>query len=296
MAISRARRDNGAVNPGETFFATLAVVTLGDWIGVGVILVAAIAIILGTRRIVRTITAKTGIKDYEGNLVMRIVTTVVVIVAILYALSLLDIQIGPLLGALGIFTVVIAYALQPFLANLIGSITLHGSRPIKPGDQIESNGVQGTVIDVHPRATEILTFEGTTVHIPNSAIINNPLTNRTADFDRRSDIPFQVSFGSDLRASQRVVAKALRLVDGVSDTPRPEVLVQGFGESGIDMVARFWHPSEELTSQWVISEAAITIRQALEENNIVIPYPHRIMHQDPSPDSSNQENGPTELE
>lgn len=277
MAISLSRRNNGAVIPAHRLFPTFAAVTVANWIGVGVILVAAIAIILGTRRVVRTIISNTGMKEFEGNLIVRVVNTIVVIVATLYALSLLEIEIGPLLGALTIFAVVISYAFQPLVANLIASATLHASRPIKPGDQIESNGVLGTVIDVYPRATEILTFDGTTVHIPNSEIINNTLTNRTADFDRRSNMHFQVSFESNLRDAQQVVVKALRLLDGVSDTPRPEVLVQGFGDSGVNMVARFWHPSEELTSQWVISEAAITIHQSLNDNDIVIPYPHRML-------------------
>lgn len=258
-----------------TFVAPIAVVTLRDWVAAGLVLVGAIAIVLLVRQGMHMIRARTDVQEYVEHLVTRIVTTVVVIVAVLYALQILEVEIGPLLGGLTIFAVIIAYSLQPVLGNLIGSITLHGSRPIKPGDQIVTNGVEGTVIDIAPRATEILTFDGVTVHIPNVDVLGNVLTNRTADYERRTTIDFSVAFDADLRKVQHVVETAVRTLEGVSEIPRAEVLVDHFDQSGVAMKARFWHPSEELFSRWLQSEASIAIQEALRSENIEISFPHR---------------------
>lgn len=253
----------------------LGVVTLRDWIAAALVLIGAIALVLVVRKGMRVLRSRTDVQEYVEHLVTRIVTVVVVIVAVLYALQILEVEIGPLLGGLTIFAVIIAYALQPVIGNLIGSITLHGSRPIKPGDQIVTNGVEGTVIDIHPRATEILTFDGVTVHVPNSDVLGSVLTNRTADYERRSSITFSVDFDADLRKVQHVVETAIRNLEAISEIPRAEVLVDQFDQSGVTMVARFWHPSEELFSRWVQSEAAITIQEALRAEQISISFPHR---------------------
>jgi len=255
-------------------------VGLREWLIVGGIILGTIVLVLITRKVLRVLEQRAQVQEYVVNLIMRILTTVLVIVAVLYALKVLRIDIAPLLGGLTIFAVIIAYSLQPVLGNLIGAVTLHGSRPIKPGDQIDSNGIQGTVIDIHPRATEILTFDGVTVHVPNLDILSNPLTNRTADFERRTSLPFSVGFGHDLRATQHAVETAIRACDGVSDIPRADVLVEGFDESGVNLVARFWHGSDELFARWVISEVAIAIQASLTEAAIPLSYPNRNTHLD----------------
>lgn len=38
-----------------------------------------------------------------------------------------------------------------------------------------------------------------------------------------------------------MLIEAVRDADGVVDLPTPEVLVDGFGDSSIDFVVRFWH-------------------------------------------------------
>ena len=270
------------INLNQEVLATDSV-GLREWIIVGGIILGTIVVVLISRQVLKVLERRTSMQEYVVNLIMRILTTVVVIVAVLYALKVLRIDIAPLLGGLTIFAVIIAYSLQPVLGNLIGAVTLHGSRPIKPGDQIDSNGIEGTVIDIHPRATEILTFDGVTVHVPNLHILSQPLTNRTADFERRTTLPFSVGFGNDLRDTQRVVEEAIRACDGVSDIPRADVLVEGFDESGVNLVARFWHGSDELFARWVVSEVAIAIQAALTEASIPLSYPNRNTHLEGSP-------------
>jgi len=206
------------------------------------------------------------------------VGTVIMLVAFVYALRALEVNVGPILGALGLGGVVLALSLQHTLSNLVGSILLHARRPFRRGDQIHSNGTAGTVVDINGRAVVMLTFDGEMLHIPNLKVLEEPLVNQTAEDYRRTLLPFEVSYDADLRVTQRLVLDAIRNMDALEDAPPADVLVTGFNESGVGLVARIWHPSEELTARWAISEVAITIRETLAAADITIPYPQRVLH------------------
>lgn len=257
----------------------LAEVTIQDWIASGFIIVAAVAIIFGIRRLLTTIGDRFKLQEYVVEMIGRILTAIVVVVAILYVLNLLDVEVGPLIGGLGISGIIVAVALQPVFGNLMGSVLLHAGRPIRPGDQIDTNGISGTVVDISNRSVEILDFDGDTVFVPNLLVLDTPLKNRTADHIRRATLNFDVAYDTDLRSTQQALAKAIRNVDGVVAMPGAEVLVTAFGDSGINLTALFWHPSEQLSARWIVSEVAIAIRETLTEIGVEIPFPQRVLHE-----------------
>jgi len=262
---------------------TIAAVTLQSWIAAGGVIITAIVLLFGVQRVLDLIEARVTVQQFVLDMIGRVLRTIIIVVALLYVLNLLEVDIGPLIGGLGVSGIIVAVALQPVFGNMLGSVLLHAGRPIRPGDQIDTNGISGTVVDISNRSVEIVDFDGDTIYIPNLAVLDSPLKNRTADDIRRASIPFQVAYDTRLRDAQRLLVKAIRDVDGVIGIPGAEVLVLGFGESGVDMVARFWHPSEQLSARWIISEVAITIREVLRENNIEIPFPHRVVQTPPTP-------------
>lgn len=262
----------------------LADVTIYSWIGSAAIIAIATVAIVVLRRVLSTLISRSVIQANVGGIVRQIGAILIVLVAALYVMSLLEIEIGPLLGALGISGVIIGLSLQPVLGNFIGSVMLHSAQPVRVGDQILSNGIEGTVIEVTNREVELLTFDGVAAHLPNLQVLEKPLINLTHDEDRRTVIPFQVGYSADLRSVQQMVTKALRGVPGLNEMPSPEVLVHSFGESGMDLAAYVWHPSEQLIARWAISEAHITIREVLAEAGVEIPFPQRVVHRPTSTD------------
>lgn len=266
-----------------------AAVTIYSWIGAIAILVIAVAATLVLRRVLRTLVARKLVQDNVAGIIRQVGVVLISVLALLYAMSLLEVEIGPLLGALGISGVILGLSLQPVLGNFIGSVMLHGAQPIRVGDQINSNGVEGTVIEITNRQVEMLTFDGVAAHLPNLQVLENPLINLTHDEDRRTVIPFQVSYSADLRSVQQLVTRALREVPGLNEMPSPEVLVRSFGESGMDLAAYVWHPSEQLIARWAVSEAHIAIREILAEAGVEIPFPQRTIHQPPNPPHESDE-------
>lgn len=253
-------------------------IATSEWVSAAATLLIGVAVSFVITRSIHTAAKPLRMQEDLAKVISRIARALILVLALVLALEQLNVKVGPLIGALGIGGVLVALSLQPVLGNLVGSIMLQARRPIRKGDQIHSNGQSGTVIDINGRAVVLKTFDGEIVHLPNLKVLEEALVNQTSDEHRRTLIPFQVSYDTDLRATQRILVKKLRDLDALAGAPQADVLVTGFGESGIDMVARIWHFSEELTSRWAISESAITIRETLAEAGITIPFPQRVLH------------------
>lgn len=249
-----------------------------SWLTASVTMAVGVLIALVVGRAVRSAAKPLRLQREVAHVVARISRVLVLTIAVVIALNMLGVEVGPLIGALGIGGVLIAMSLQPVLGNLVGSVMLQAQRPIRVGDQIQSNGHSGTVIEINGRSVELLTFNGEILHLPNLRVLDEPLVNQTRDEYRRTLLPFQVSYDADLRMTQKLLTSELRNLPGLEGAPPADVLVTGFGDSGIDLVARIWHPSEELSSRWLISESAITIRETLDRHDIEIPFPQRVVH------------------
>ncbi len=253
-------------------------VTVGQLVGIGVILFVTLALFTILHRVQRVLVSRVMVRDYTADMIRRVLMGVITVLAAVYILGVLQVEVRPLLGGLGISGLIVAVALQPLFANFVGSILLHGTRAFRPGDEITTNGISGTVIDISHRAVEIRDFDGNSSYVPNMRVLDQNLVNLTADDPRRTLIGFQVSYDSDLRSAQRVLRRALGRVDGVASDPPVMVVVRGFADSGIDMEAEIWHPAEEALARRVVSEAAITIHETLRENEITIPFPQVVLH------------------
>lgn len=256
----------------------LSQIPTSDWINAIFTLVIGLAMAGILKRSIRIAAGPLRLQDDMARILTRVAVSLVMVITVIGVLAELNVELGPLVGALGIGSVLIAIALQPVLGNLVGSVMLDARRPIRRGDQIHSNGHAGTVVDINGRAVVVKTFTGEIVYLPNLKVLDEPLLNQTRDEYRRTDLGFRVSYDTDLRSAQKLLIGVLRSLPALELAPPAEILVTGFGKSGVTMEARFWHPSEELTARWVISEVAITIRETLAKENITIPLPQLVVH------------------
>ena len=111
-------------------------ITAWDWIHVGVILAVTALATQAARRAVMRAAAGGGHDRAWGRLLSRFLTYVIVVAGLVYSLVALRVQIGPLLGALGIGGIALAFALQDTLQNFVAGVLLQARRPIRRGDQV----------------------------------------------------------------------------------------------------------------------------------------------------------------
>ncbi len=263
--------------PEEELVEALQGLTAADWITAAVILAAAIAL----SRLVKAFTARLVERgDGAGRaarLVGRSFGGLVVVIGFVYALQVLGVRLAPLLGALGIGGLALAFAAQTILENVFASMLLQSRRPFRPGDQIATNEIEGTVEDVNFRTVVLRTYQGEKVLVPCSLVLNAPITNFTVKGTRRTTLEVGVAYGTDLATAQRVLLEALTSVDGVRSQPLPEAWVEQFGESSIDFALRWWHAPDIATLWRVRSAVAMAVKSALDGAGIEIPFPQRTL-------------------
>ena len=251
--------------------------TGGDWLRAGLIVLGAFVV----ATIVRRLTSRL-VDDDDGGpgiavFVGRVVAGLVVVGGVVYALNALGVRLAPLLGALGIGGLALAFAAQQILANLFASILLQARRPFRRGDQITTGEIEGTVEDVNLRAVVLRTYDGERVYVPCAQVLDNAIVNHTARGYRRTTVEVGVSYGADLDATRAALLAAVAELDDVRERPPVEVWVEQFGESSIDLAVRFWHAPDIATMWRVRSAVATTIKRTLDEIGVEIPFPQRVV-------------------
>lgn len=249
--------------------------TAWDWIYAGIILAAGILLAVIVNRLLRRLLARAGVEKMAARIVGRLVGYVVGAAAFGYALASLDIAVAPLVGALGLGGLALAFALQDTLQNFIAGLMLETRRPFRRGDQIRTNDYEGTVEDINLRNTIIRTFDGKKVVIPNSMIMNNPIENWVYYGSRRTTLIVGVAYDTPLPGAKEVIERAVRGAEGVLDFPSPQAFVEEFADSSINFAVHFWHAPGRASVWAVRSAVAIAVKQALDEAAITIPFPQR---------------------
>jgi small-conductance mechanosensitive channel len=254
----------------------IAEVSTPEWITAGAVLLVAILAALIVRRVVERLSHRVvpiGIARLAG----RMSAFLVFITGLIYSLSSIDVRIGPLLAGLGIVGIAAAFALQEILANLASGLLLQTRRPFKVGDQIRTNDYEGSVIDVNLRAVELRTFDGETVYLPNSMVLQNPISNWTRTPTRRSVLEIGIAYDADLEGAKAVMVEAARGVEDVERYPAPEAYVYEFGESSINLALRFWHGAQ-ISEMWSARDrVAVSVKSALDDAGYTIPFPQRTL-------------------
>ncbi|MCH8123968.1 MAG: mechanosensitive ion channel family protein [Bacteroidetes bacterium] len=212
-------------------------------------------------------------------LLRKAVKMSVVILGVLIILGQWGVQIGPLLGALGIGGLAVALALNTSLSNVFSGIQLILDRSVNVGDkvQLESNEL-GVLLDIGLRTTLMRTYDNEVISIPNSQLANARVKNYTKpDASIRVGVNFAVAYGSDVAEVKRIVLDVISRQDDILQEPEPQVLFLNMGDFSLDMQARVW--VDDYGKQFARKlEMTELIYNTLNESGIEIPFPTRTVH------------------
>jgi len=247
-----------------------------DWLWAGGILVVAILLAMATRRIVSRMMS--GGNPLAGKVVGRLLAALVFVLGLVYSLSQVGVSVGPLLGVLGVAGLALALGFQEIMENFIAGVFMSLRQPFGQGDQIHTSGFDGTVVDISLRAVELETYAGERVLIPNAMVWKSPIVNHTVLGRRRTRLVVGVEYATDLELAKRTLVDAVTSVDGVLESPPPAALVREFSGSSIDFGVAFWHEPSARSEQEVKDAVAISVKKALDEAGIGIPFPQRVVH------------------
>ncbi|MEQ8473767.1 MAG: mechanosensitive ion channel [Marinoscillum sp.] len=179
-------------------------------------------------------------------------------------------------GALGVG---IGFGLQNITDNFISGIIILFEKPIKVGDRIDVGDVQGNVISISFRATQILTNDNISIIVPNSEFISSKVINWSHnDRNIRFKIPVGVSYKEDPEKIRTILMNVASENPNVLKYPEPSVLFDEYGDSSLNFFLAVWTTTYTDRPRVLKSELYFEIFKKFKEQNVEIPFPQRDIH------------------
>ena len=197
-------------------------------------------------------------------------------VVIVFALTPLGFQISSVFAALGAAGIGLGLGLKESVGNLASGIQVIVTKPLKVGDYVAIDAVEGTVLRVEMMFTTLKTLDNKEVVIPNSKLTASILTNYTSLGVRRADFNYSVRYGTNIEHLRESMLAEAMADDLVLKEPKPIVAVLDQGANGIDISMRlFCTPENYWTLFFRMQE---TIKVLFEKEDIQIPFNQMDIH------------------
>lgn len=179
-------------------------------------------------------------------------------------------------GALGIG---LGLGFQTIARNLASGLILLFDQTVKVGDRVELGDLQGDIVSIGTRATQVRTNDNAVIIVPNSELTDMRVTNLTLnDRNVRISLPVGVSYGTDPGKVRSILVEVGRSHPDVLDDPAPNVVFTGFGESSLDFELRVWTERLVTTPHRFASHLYFEVFAAFRREGIEIPFPQRDLH------------------
>jgi small conductance mechanosensitive channel len=212
------------------------------------------------------------LKDFLVNVVHK----ATFLVGLVVALSMLEVNIGPFLAAIGAAGFIIGFALQGTLSNFAAGIMILLYRPYDIGNFVNVAGISGTVSAMTLVSTTLTLPDNQTVIVPNNSIWGGIITNVTGSETRRVDMVFGIGYEDDITKAQSILEKIVKDHPLVLGSPEPVIRLNELADSSVNFVCRPWaKTSDYWTVYWDITRQ---VKEQFDQNSISIPFPQRDVH------------------
>ncbi|AJM92395.1 MULTISPECIES: mechanosensitive ion channel family protein [Nitrosopumilus] len=204
----------------------------------------------------------------------------IIILSFLVFTSSTGVDLSGLLVAGGIFGIVIGFATQSVVANLISGIFLMIEKPVKQGDKIEIPGtdVNGTLLDISTFSVRVKRFDGTIIRVPNESFFTSNIRSLSSTPVRRSEAIVGIAYKEDIDGAISVLQKHIRkALPYVLTFPEPEFRIKELADSSVNIEILVWHPRDDWDQ--VGPKLLKAAKNALDTAGIEIPFPQRVVWQ-----------------
>ncbi len=247
---------------------------------VAAIVVLVIGFVLArflSRRITRLSEIYPSLDQTLFSFLSNIVRYVVITLTILIVLNTFGIQTTSLVALFGAAGLAIGLALQGTLSNVAAGVMIVFFRPIRLGDFVQINDAMGTVMNINLNFTELATIDNVQVIVPNSQVWGNTITNYSVYDTRRAEWTFGVSYGADLKLTEKVIRDTIMADDRSRTSPEPFVQVNNLGDFSVDFLVRVWVSRADYFAYQ--ADMKRRVKEALDAAGIDIPFPTQTMIQ-----------------
>ena len=225
------------------------------------------------------VSLRRSLKDKVGRehleIILKIVSYSIIIIAVIWALTILGVNLSGLMVAGGIAGLVIGFASQSIVGNLVSGLFLMIERPIKIGDQVSIDEIRGFVEDIHIISTTVRTYDGLFVRIPNQKVFTTSITNYVGNVARRFGYVVGIRYSDDADQAIAIIKNLIEEQPFALKNPPPQAFVDNLGDNSVNIIVRVWAP---ITDWYALKmELLWKIKKTLEEEGIEIAFPQRVV-------------------
>lgn len=253
---------------------TQTVTTFGVTYGfqmVGAIIIIVVGLFIGkwVGRLVERLCDARNFDVTLSRFFANVAKVLVLVFVAIIALGKFGITIAPFIAAIGAIAFGASLAIQGPLSNYGAGIAIILGRPFVVGNTITVLDVSGVVEEVRLGATLLSTEDGEIITIPNKQILGEILHNSFASKVVESRIG--ISYTDDPDRAIAVIHDMLATVSEVTKEPSPQVGIENFADSAIEIGYRYWVPTQQYFQiRYAVNRA---VYNGLMTAGINIPYP-----------------------
>ena len=217
----------------------------------------------------------------------RLGKALLIVVAILIAMRLVDIDLTVLSVFGGALGVGLGLGLQRIASNYVSGFIILIDRSLRIGDLVTVDKYYGTVTQIRTRYTVVRSLEGVEAIVPNEFFVSQAVLNHSYS-DKRVNVvsKVQVAYDSDIDRAMAIMRAAAKAQERVIADPEPFVKFASFGADGIDLELSFWVADPEAGTGALRSDINRAIWREFLAAKIEVPFPQRdvrvsLQHADP---------------
>ncbi len=207
----------------------------------------------------------------------------------LFALNVAKVPLTAFTVLGGAVALGIGFGSQNIINNFISGLILHAERPVKVGDLIQLDNLNGkplygNIEHIGARSTRVRTGSNLEIIVPNSSFLQNNVVNFTLSNDKvRTMVEVGVVYGSPTVTVTQLLRRAVIETGRVAKDPPPIILFKSFGDNSLLFEVHFWIRMRTMMDQMQIESAVrFRIDQLFREEEIVIAFPQSDVHLDTS--------------
>ena len=183
--------------------------------------------------LIKELHRKDNLEEHQKVRLVKTVTTVLGIIAVVIVVSGYGLQTNSLLALMGVVGLALSLALQGLMSNFFSGCVLPITRLFREGDVIEVGGTMGIIEHIGYFNTSLVTIDNITIVIPNSILTSSCITNYSA----KKTLVVEQSFDVSPTMKDEDVRTALKGAIGkdprILTDPEPVIRIQSFNSMNV---------------------------------------------------------------